>query len=65
MLPVIIGGLIGAAITTVAMSDEKKCDEYQEDQSPENTVSEKASSERIKAFRDQINETLAELKSIA
>jgi hypothetical protein len=64
MLPVIIGGLIVAAITAIAMTDEKKCDELQEDHSPENIVPEKASSETIKEFRDQIDETLAELKSI-
>jgi hypothetical protein len=63
MLPVIIGGLIGAAITAIAMSYEKKCDDHEETQSPENTVLEKASSETIKEFRAQIDETLAELKS--
>jgi hypothetical protein len=65
MLPIIIGGLIGAAITAVAMSDDKKCDESKETQNPEDSVEKKTSSETIKELRDQINTSLEELKSIS
>lgn len=65
MLPVIIGGIIGVAITAVIMSEDKKCDETSEKVTKiEETGEEGLSSETIDGLRQSIEGSLAKLKSI-